>query len=121
MNETQRNIKAYKEALPGIRERVVAMAMLLVMSLVMMSSATYAWLVISYRPEVTGANTTVAANGNLEIALAGRMMTMGELYPDLFPEGTDAGIIWLLSLSLLRSPRWVTPWPRKARLWRRPT
>lgn len=89
MNETQRNIKAYKEALPGIRERVIAMAMLLVMSIVMMSSATYAWLLISTAPEVSGANTTVAANGNLEIALAGRMVTLGELYPDQYPEGTD--------------------------------
>jgi len=88
MNETQRNIKAYKEALPGIRERVVAMAMLLVMSLVMMSSATYAWLLISTAPEVSGANTTVASNGNLEIALAGRMVTLGELYPEQYPEGT---------------------------------
>ena len=70
MNETQRRIKAYKEALPGLRERVVAVALLLVMSAAMMTSASFAWLTISRRPEVTGVNTTVAANGNLEIALA---------------------------------------------------
>ena len=71
MNETQRRIKAYKEALPGLRERVVAVALLLAMSMAMMTSASFAWLTISRRPELTGVSTTVAANGNLEIALVG--------------------------------------------------
>ena len=70
MNETQRRIKAYQDALPGLRERVAAVALLLVMSITMMTSATFAWLTISRAPEVSGVNTTVAANGNLEIALA---------------------------------------------------
>lgn len=69
MNETQRRIKAYKAALPGLRERVIAVALLLAMSVAMMTSATFAWLTISRAPEVSGVNTTVAANGNLEIAL----------------------------------------------------
>lgn len=71
MNETQRRIKAYKAALPGLRERVIAVALLLAMSVAMMTSATFAWLTISRAPEVSGVNTTVAANGNLEIALVG--------------------------------------------------
>ena len=33
MNETQRNIKQYKAALPGLRERIAASAMLLLVSL----------------------------------------------------------------------------------------
>lgn len=70
MNETQRRIKAYKAALPGLRERVIAVALLLAMSVAMMTSATFAWLTLSQAPEVSGAATTVAANGNLEIALA---------------------------------------------------
>ncbi len=70
MTETQKRIKAYRAALPGLKERVAAVALLLAMSVVMMTSATFAWLTISRRPEVTGVNTTVAANGNLEIALA---------------------------------------------------
>ena len=70
MNETQRRIKAYRDALPGLRERIAAVALLLVMSITMMTSATFAWLTISRAPEVSGVNTTVAANGNLEIALA---------------------------------------------------
>ena len=71
MTETQKRIKAYKDALPGLKERVAAVALLMVMSFAMMTSASFAWLTISRQPEVTGVSTTVAANGNLEIALVG--------------------------------------------------
>jgi len=70
MNETQKRIKAYQEALPALRERIVAVTVLLAMSLTMVTSASFAWLTISRAPAVMGVNTTVAANGNLEIALA---------------------------------------------------
>lgn len=70
MKETQRRIQAYKAALPDLKERVLAAALLLVMSVAMLTSASFAWLTISRAPEVKGVNTTVAANGNLEIALA---------------------------------------------------
>ena len=70
MTETRRRIKAYQAALPGLRERLISVAVLLAMSVAMISTATYAWLTISYSPEIRGMNTTVAANGNLEIALA---------------------------------------------------
>ncbi len=68
--QTRKSIRALKASLPGLRERVIAVALLLVMSIAMMTSATFAWLTISRRPEVTGVSTTVAANGSLEIALA---------------------------------------------------
>lgn len=71
MNETQRNIKRYRAALPGIRERIVASAMLLMVSLSMVVSASFAWYTLSVAPEVSTISTTVAANGNLEIALVG--------------------------------------------------
>lgn len=71
INETKRNIEAYKALLPGLKERVAAVALMLVMSVVMMTSATYAWLTISRAPEVQGMNTTITGNGNLEIALVG--------------------------------------------------
>ena len=70
MTETQKRIKAYRAALPGLKERVAAVALLLVMSVVMMTSATFAWLTISRAPELSGVTTNLAANGNLEIALA---------------------------------------------------
>ena len=69
-NETRERINAYKKALPGMRERVVAVALLLAMSVSMMSSASFAWITLSRAPEISGMQTTVAANGNLEIALA---------------------------------------------------
>lgn len=69
MNETQRNIKALKAALPELREKVAAVALLLLMSAAMMTSATFAWITLSRAPEVSNVSTTVAANGNLEIAL----------------------------------------------------
>lgn len=70
MTETQKRIKAYQDALPGLRERVAAVALLLVMSMAMMTSASFAWLTISRRPELSGVATNIAANGSLEIALA---------------------------------------------------
>ena len=69
-NGTKKRIREYKEALPGLRERVVAVALLLAISLTMMVTASFAWLTISRRPSLTGVNTAVAANGSLEIALA---------------------------------------------------
>lgn len=71
MTETQKRIKAYQKALPHMRERVIAVAMLLVVSLSMVTSASFAWLTLSTAPEVSSVTTTVAANGNLEIALSG--------------------------------------------------
>lgn len=50
------------------RKLVSAFAMLLVSAL-LMTSTTYAWLVLSTAPEVSGITTNVGANGALEIAL----------------------------------------------------
>ena len=69
-NETRKRIRAYQKALPELRERVIVVSLLLAMSVSMLGSASFAWLTISRRPEVSEAKTTVAANGNLEIALA---------------------------------------------------
>lgn len=68
--ETRQRIRAYKRMLPELRERVIAVALLFAMSVSMLGTASYAWLTLSRAPEVKGMSTTVAANGNLEIALA---------------------------------------------------
>lgn len=68
--ETRKRIRAYKKMLPELRERVIAVALLLAMSASMLGSASFAWITLSRSPEVSGMSTTVAANGNLEIALA---------------------------------------------------
>jgi len=70
MTETQRRIQAYKKALPHMKERVMAVALLLVMSVTMLASASFAWITLSKAPEVSGLATTVTTNGNLEIALS---------------------------------------------------
>ncbi len=70
MTETQKRIKAYQKALPFMKERVMAVALLFVMSISMMASATFAWVTLSRSPQISGLSTTVATNGNLEIALS---------------------------------------------------
>ncbi len=85
MTETQKRINAYKEVLPGLKERVIAAVMLLILSTTMMASATFAWLTASEKPEVAGTMTQVSANGNLEIALVKPVATDEEgnpIYPD---------------------------------------
>lgn len=90
MNETQRNIKQYKAALPGLRERIAASAMLLLVSLSMVVSASFAWYTISAAPEVSMMATTVAANGNLEIALADGLVKDGQKQPEEVAIGDSA-------------------------------
>lgn len=71
MTETQKRIKAYQKALPHMRERVIAVVVLLAISLAMVVSTSFAWMTMSINPEISGLATTIAANGNLEIALSG--------------------------------------------------
>lgn len=70
MSETKKRIESYKKALPHLKERVVAVAVLLAISLAMMTSATFAWMTLSRNPEVSSIPTTISTNGNLEIALS---------------------------------------------------
>lgn len=92
MTETQRRIRAYKKALPELRERVIAVAVLLAMSASMLGTASFAWITLSTAPEASGMATTVAANGNLEIALAqGDSMTGGMPIPAEEPDESMVG------------------------------
>lgn len=52
-----------------IKTKLMAAIAMLLVSSIMMVSSTYAWFTLSTAPEVTGINTAVGANGNLEIAL----------------------------------------------------
>ena len=69
-NETRQRIKAYQEALPGMKGRVAAAALGLVIAASLLVTGSYAWLTLSAAPEVQGLATTVTGNGSLEIALA---------------------------------------------------
>lgn len=70
MRETQRNIQKYKQRLVNLKSKLAATALLFVMSAAMLTTSTFAWIVLSSAPEVANISTTVASNGNLEIALA---------------------------------------------------
>lgn len=69
-NETRQRIEAYQELLPNMKEKVAAALIMLVLALSVAVTATYAWITISRAPEVSSIATTMAANGNLEIALS---------------------------------------------------
>ncbi|MBQ8498021.1 MAG: hypothetical protein IJ489_11285 [Clostridia bacterium] len=70
MRETEKRIRQYRAQLPRIRERIIASLVLFAFSIVMMTMSAFAWTTLSISPEVSGVKTTIAANGNLEIALA---------------------------------------------------
>ncbi len=76
MRETEKRIRLYTERLPRVREKIYASLMLFAVAASMLAVATFSWITLSISPEVTGMPTTVAANGNLEIALA------SEVYKD---------------------------------------
>ena len=71
MRETERRIKIYRARLPKIREKIIASMLIFAVSAATMAVATFSWITLSVAPEVTGMTTTITANGNLEIALAG--------------------------------------------------
>ena len=75
MKETQRRIKEYQAKLPRMKEKVLAVLILLAMSASMLVTVSFAWVALSTNPAVTGVNTSIASNGNLEIALASGTMS----------------------------------------------
>lgn len=62
-NEKGQSIHTYLK-----RKLMAALSMVLVSAL-LMTTTTYAWLVMATAPEVTGISTNIGANGSLEIAL----------------------------------------------------
>ena len=68
--QTEKRIKFYQAALPGMKEKVLAACMMLFIALLTAVSATYAWVTLSRAPQVSGVTTTLSGNGNLEIALS---------------------------------------------------
>lgn len=68
--ETKQRINAYGRALPGMKEKIGAAMVMLLIAVVTAAAATYAWVTLSRSPEVSNITTTLSANGNLEIALS---------------------------------------------------
>lgn len=63
-------IEQYNSRLPRLKERVIATVSLLLVSVIMLTTASLAWITMSVNPEVSNVSTSIASNGNLEIALA---------------------------------------------------
>ena len=61
--------KTHARRQKNIKTKLMAAICMLLVSSIMMVSTTYAWFTLSTAPEVTGINTAVGANGNLEMAL----------------------------------------------------
>ena len=70
MRETEQRIKEYQKMLPVLKGKVTSAVFFFIISILMMTSAAFAWLTVSSSPEIKGMETIVAANGNLEIALS---------------------------------------------------
>lgn len=69
-NETKDRIGSYRREIPQMRGKVLAAVMMMVVAMIMTVSVTFAWMTLSAAPEVVSIDTTVTANGSLEIALA---------------------------------------------------
>ena len=52
-----------------LKQKLMAALSMLIVAGVLLSTVTFAWLVMSIAPEVRGVTTNVGANGSLEIAL----------------------------------------------------
>lgn len=72
-----------------MKERVIAVAVLLATSITMMASASFAWVTLSRAPEVNSLATTISTNGNLEIALS----DFDGLVPDESAVGDGVGSV----------------------------
>ncbi|MBE7001734.1 MAG: hypothetical protein E7421_03415 [Ruminococcaceae bacterium] len=98
MRDTKNYIRELKRTLPDIKERLIAVLVLLAMSVTMMVSATFAWVVLSTKPEVEGITMSISGNGNLEIALRNTNNVPGfSQIGDSVAAGTaikDANITW---------------------------
>lgn len=57
----------------GIRSKLTAAIVMLLVATILMVSTTYAWFTLSTAPEVTGITTNVGANGNLEMMLLNKL------------------------------------------------
>ena len=67
----------------NLRKKLRAALCMLLVSTTLLATTSYAWLILSTAPEVKGMQTTVGANGGLEIALLGSRDSL------LTPNDTD--------------------------------
>ena len=58
-----------KAIIRNLKKKLWAAFVMMLIGAILVGTASYAWLVLSTAPEVTGIDTSVGANGSLEIAL----------------------------------------------------
>lgn len=85
-NDTAKRIKEYNKRLPKLKERLVAALVLLLVGTMMLTTVSFAWVTLSRKPEVSNITSSIASNGNLEIALAS-----GTLRNLIIPGATQLG------------------------------
>ncbi len=83
----------------SVKAKLMSAVAMLLVSVIMLSSSTYAWFVLSTAPEVKGMSTTVGANGSLEIALLNdstdtALITSGVGDSSAIQDVTAANITW---------------------------
>lgn len=73
-----------------IKTKLMAAVCMLLVSSIMMVSTTYAWFTLSTAPEVTGIQTAVGANGNLEMALLPTTGLLADITSEVGDSAKDA-------------------------------
>ncbi|MBQ7604441.1 MAG: hypothetical protein IJU75_05755 [Clostridia bacterium] len=91
------SIKQRKTPIHRIKSKLYSAVAMLVLSAVMLSVSTYAWVTISANPEVSGINTSIAGNGFLQVALLGTETTGTGTYVMSHPTGGGRGQSMLIS------------------------
>jgi hypothetical protein len=75
----------------GTKKKLMAAVVMLVISAIMMTSASYAWFTFSTKPEITDMTTQVVTNENLEIMLATTGDTAATDISTRIPAAGDTG------------------------------
>lgn len=75
----------------SIKKRLAAALCMLLVSLIMLITSTYAWFTLSTAPEVSNIATTVTGNGSLELALMPQTGLFAEISAGSGTSGADFG------------------------------
>lgn len=77
-----------------IRQKLIAAIAMLMVSAIMVVSSSYAWFTLSTSPEVTGIETSIGANGNLEMALNNGSGTITSNVGDSLEDPVVKNLTW---------------------------
>ncbi len=78
----------------SIRKKLIAAVAMLLVASFMVASSSYAWFTLSTAPEITGIQTSVGANGNLEMALWNGTDEPGSAVGDSLLADLEKNLTW---------------------------